>query len=241
MSVILQGKVTDYRTRAQFNEAVRLLGHPLSVRQGSYNGSVGPSAGTHDGGGALDISTTGLTAAQKYRVVKTLRIVGFAAWLRPTRPGVWSEHIHAISVGCPDLAPAAARQVTELRNGGDGLTGTAPDPHRSMGVSVRTWEQYVAARDNLTRIKPVRYGSRGTDVKILRGRLREFITANEGYRTTTTLDPHPVWDVFDKPMSALIWQAHKTLARKTGNKGWRSLRNDIPGESLLNRLGLTAR
>jgi hypothetical protein len=95
----------------------------LTILQGSYNaGGVGASAGTHDGGGAVDLSP--VNAAAK---VHALRKVGFAAWHRSAIPGVWGEHIHAVLVGNVRLAPAAAAQVVDYRNHRDGLAGHSPD------------------------------------------------------------------------------------------------------------------
>jgi hypothetical protein len=95
----------------------------LTILQGSYNaGGVGASAGTHDGGGAVDLSP--VNAAAK---VHALRKVGFAAWHRLAIPGVWGEHIHAVLVGNVRLSPAAAAQVVDYRNHRDGLAGHSAD------------------------------------------------------------------------------------------------------------------
>lgn len=95
----------------------------LTVVQGSYNaGGVGASAGTHDGGGAVD-----LTPVNWQEKVHALRAVGFAAWHRPALPGVWGEHIHCILIGNAKLSPAAAAQVVDYRNHRDGLAGHAAD------------------------------------------------------------------------------------------------------------------
>jgi len=98
------------------------------VIQGSYNNGVDQSAGTHDGGGAVDISEYGWSDSFTRWAVKQGRLCGFAAWHRPTLPGVWTEHTHAVAIGDPELAPSARAQVTEYYNGGDGLVGTTPDP-----------------------------------------------------------------------------------------------------------------
>jgi hypothetical protein len=102
--------------------AEKRLGYELTIMQGSYNRGVGASAGTHDGGGAVD-----LAPYDHARKVLVLRQVGFAAWYRPALPGVWPDHVHAIAIGDPDLAPVAARQVTAYYNGRDGLAGNGPD------------------------------------------------------------------------------------------------------------------
>src|SRR6478752_3609144 len=82
------------------------------VVQGSYNaGGVSASAGTHDGGGALDLSVYGFDNEKWH--VKQGRLAGFAAWYRPTRPGLWNEHIHAIAIGDPEASSGAKQQVDE--------------------------------------------------------------------------------------------------------------------------------
>lgn len=138
---------TDARTAEMLAEAERLGGN-LPVTQGSYNTSVSASAGTHNGGGALDFSVRGLTRAQINRRVKALREVGFAAWFRPARPGVWGPHIHAIAIGTKDLAPLAKTQVKAYRSGRDGLKGNGVDIHRNLGVAPTTWERYQAAKED---------------------------------------------------------------------------------------------
>jgi hypothetical protein len=96
------------------------------ITQGSYSTSVSASAGTHDGGGALDISVNGMSRAEMHRAVKALRTAGFAAWLRG--PPSFDPHIHAIAIGDGDASPAAKDQVTDYRHGRDGLAYHGPDP-----------------------------------------------------------------------------------------------------------------
>jgi hypothetical protein len=114
----------DRYTVAAIQATEARLGFQLRIFQGSYNvGRVTASAGTHDGGGAVDVAATSDPA----RVVRALRAVGFAAWHRPELPGVWGEHIHAILIGNTKAAPSALRQVTAYRNHRDGLASNAPD------------------------------------------------------------------------------------------------------------------
>lgn len=140
--VRVDGHLTNRRTARMLAEAER-LGGALRITQGSYNrGGVAASAGTHDGGGVLDLSVRALTLTQINRRVHALRTVGFAAWHRPALPGLWGPHIHAVAVGTRDLAPIAARQVAALRRGRDGLAGHGLDRHRAMRLPVTTWENY---------------------------------------------------------------------------------------------------
>ncbi len=114
------------RTLSMLNQAQRLYraaGGTLDLRraiaQGSYNpGVVAASFGTHDGGGAVDISVRSpVTWEVLYDeidpLLAALRTAGFAAWLRDTGslyPGS-PIHIHAIAIGDAELSPAARGQV----------------------------------------------------------------------------------------------------------------------------------
>ena len=115
-------QITNY---ALFAMEKRLGYNPgsLTVLQGSYNkGGVSASAGTHDGGGAVDLSPVNWQEK-----VHAARAVGFAAWHRPAIPGLWGEHIHMILIGNAKLSPAAAAQVTDYRNHRNGLADHAAD------------------------------------------------------------------------------------------------------------------
>lgn len=102
---------------------------PWTLAQGSYNaGGVVNSAGTHDGGGAVDIGAASLSDKQVRASVKWLRKAGFAAWFRPAAPGVWGPHIHAILLGHRTASPGARQQMDAYRNHRDGLAGNRIDP-----------------------------------------------------------------------------------------------------------------
>lgn len=143
--------VLNARTRAMLDHAQRLYEAQAGRRyarfvitQGSYNpGVVAASFGTHDGGGAVDISvrdpeTWQVLEAEMPAMIYALRVAGFAAWVRaegslyPNSP----VHIHAVAVGDRDLSPAAWAQVYGPGGylaGYDGLPadrgGPNPDPH----------------------------------------------------------------------------------------------------------------
>jgi peptidoglycan hydrolase-like protein with peptidoglycan-binding domain len=141
--VLYDGHTVNARTAAMLNAASHRLGAGchLGITQGSYNaGGVGASAGTHDGGGAADLDMGRLCGKKARRVVRALRIVGFAAWHRFPIPGVWGEHIHAIAISDPDLAPAAQDQVWDFYTHHDGLAGNGADTGPRVGFN--TWERY---------------------------------------------------------------------------------------------------
>lgn len=122
---------------------------PLVITQGCYNaGGVAASAGTHDGGGAVDIRARDLSDAQIAEAVLKLRHVGFAAWHRLPSQGPWVEHIHCIAIGCPDLSSGAAYQVTAYKEGLNGLANRGKDDGPRTYVDW-TWEKYKAAFPDL--------------------------------------------------------------------------------------------
>lgn len=50
-----------------------------------------------------------------------------AAWHRTPAQGRWVDHIHAVVVGHPKLAPSAARQITAYLNRKNGLANGGRD------------------------------------------------------------------------------------------------------------------
>ncbi|MFB9723444.1 peptidoglycan-binding domain-containing protein [Planobispora longispora] len=135
------GVVVNTRTRSMLAEAKRLLGRNLVLLQGSYNPGGDPtSAGTHDGGGVVDISVEGMNPATRAAAVRALRSVGFAAWTRNPRQGDWPWHIHAAAISDTDLSSQAQHQVGDYYLGLNGLAGRGPDD--GPKVTIRTWEEY---------------------------------------------------------------------------------------------------
>lgn len=122
--VLRDGKPVDWLTDLALKAAERRLGYKLTVVQGHRVGAgVAASASTHDRWGVVD-----LLPWDWENKVHVLRAIGFAAWHRPAIAGLWSEHIHAVLIGHPDLDPMAARQIDSYRAHRDGLKSNAPDP-----------------------------------------------------------------------------------------------------------------
>lgn len=141
--VSFEGVTLDTRTRDMFIRLRWKLELPLVLTQGSYS-NVAASAGTHSGGGALDIRARDLTDTERKRVELGARQLGFAAWLRTPQQGDWPYHIHGIAIGCPDMSPAAADQVVAYKRGRNGLANNGPDTGPG-GYRDMTWEKYEAA------------------------------------------------------------------------------------------------
>ncbi|MEU5876260.1 peptidoglycan-binding protein [Spirillospora sp. NPDC047279] len=138
--------VINTRTKKMLAEASkRLGGRKLVLDQGSYNPGGDPtSAGTHDGGGVVDISVKGMSSATRVKVVRELRRVGFAAWVRSPRQGDWPWHIHANAINDTDLSAQAQHQVGDYYLGLNGLAGRGKDD--GPKVPIRTWEEYQRLR-----------------------------------------------------------------------------------------------
>ncbi|WP_329086924.1 peptidoglycan-binding protein [Actinomadura citrea] len=135
------GAVVNTRTQSMLAEAKRLLGRDLALDQGSYNPGGDPtSAGTHDGGGVVDVSVQGMDSATRTTVARALRRVGFAAWVRSPSQGDWPWHIHAAAINDTDLSSQAQHQTGDYYLGLNGLSGRGPDD--GPKVTIRTWEEY---------------------------------------------------------------------------------------------------
>lgn len=135
------GVIVNTRTRDMLAEAERLLGRDLVLDQGSYNPGGDPtSAGTHDGGGVVDISVEGMGPAARTAAARALRRVGFAAWVRSPEQGDWPWHIHAAAISDTDLSSQAQHQTGDYYLGLNGLAGRNPDD--GPQVAIRTWEEY---------------------------------------------------------------------------------------------------
>lgn len=140
--VIFRGRVMDKKTQAFLRAMEQRLGYELTIVQGSYNaGGVSASAGTHDGGGVVD-----LVSWDHRRKVRVARELGAFAWFRPDLPGVWGEHVH---LGIRDhgrLSSAAKAQQAgfDADPARNGLANNAvdrtwhPDPSVTFRYRART-------------------------------------------------------------------------------------------------------
>lgn len=142
------GKRVNTRTRLMLAAADARVSFAIALSQGSYNpGGVGASAGTHDGGGVVDISVAGLGTTQRWQLVRALRTVGFAAWLRTPSQG-FIYHVHAVAIGDPDIwqrdgGHVARDQVCDYYKGLNGLASHAADNTPSAyRVPFTWWERF---------------------------------------------------------------------------------------------------
>lgn len=135
----VDGMWINQRTYAMLQHAAELYGGPIgitgpAITQGSYTNGIVASFGTHQGGGAVDISVRSpvdgsVLDKEIDPLLKALRVAGFAAWLRePDELGPGSViHIHAIAIGDDELSPAAAEQLTGDYGYFRGYSGLPPE------------------------------------------------------------------------------------------------------------------
>jgi hypothetical protein len=150
-----RGVRVNTRTKQMLTSADRLVTWNITLSQGSYcglqsNGCASASAGTHDGGGTIDVSVSGLSTTQRWRTVKALRTVGFAAWLRTPAQG-FPYHIHAVAIGDPDLwqrdgAFTNRDQVADYYVGKNGLAGHGSDDTPTAYRAPFTWWEKYSKR-----------------------------------------------------------------------------------------------
>lgn len=130
--------------------AAGIIRERLDFYQGAYHKGTAASAGTHDGGGAVDAyphqggpaNSKGQKIWEKWGAICYYRY-----------PPLFGYHNHVLWRGCPHLAPLARRQVGgAVRSGWNGLSGRSARYGQKAIVPSRTWEQAVKKYE----IKPVK-------------------------------------------------------------------------------------
>ena len=147
--VSYRGVTMNVRTKVMLQRAEAIahkLGVPVpfQISQGSYSHSVSASGGTHDGGGALDIRDVMYSRSTQLKMVKALRMAGFAAWSRGHGDGM-PQHIHAIAIGDRQMSGAARNQVNAYFHGRNGLANNGQDYDHQVG---RPYPKWAAAFHN---------------------------------------------------------------------------------------------
>jgi hypothetical protein len=125
------GVLLDQQTITAFLAAERMAGFPLEIMQGSWSTGVSASAGTHAGGGALDVSLRDAAGnlrpdLEQVRIVWAMRRAGLRTWRRTPAQG-FPYHAHGIMSGDPLVSPAAASQLVQWNAGQNGLADHGPD------------------------------------------------------------------------------------------------------------------
>lgn len=111
----------------KYQKLAAVIGSGIYLRpiQGSYSTSVNASAGTHAGGGAMDIELDGHTFTTARMVeTKARDECDLLMWVR-----WWSgnHHGHILDPQCPNLSSTAAAQFVLFGKGYDGLIGNTAD------------------------------------------------------------------------------------------------------------------
>jgi hypothetical protein len=153
----VNGSILNQRTLSMLAHAQELYGGQLdltgnAITQGSFSNAVSASFGTHQGGGAVDLS---VMERGTYTVLwddidpllHALRAAGFAAWLREYGELYQDSpiHIHAIAIGDQELSPAAQEQLTGVAGYFRGYSGlpvpenATPTPDRYGGPILCQW------------------------------------------------------------------------------------------------------
>ena len=123
---------------ASLEMAEEVSGVKIIVTQGGYNrGGVAASAGTHDGGSVIDIQIKHLSASDQNKLVKFLRLCGWAAWIRRPSQG-FVLHIHAVRCGSGYASYGARQQVVQYKNRQNGLANRRADTEPWQGYY--TWD-----------------------------------------------------------------------------------------------------
>jgi len=138
--------------QALYEAAGGTINFRQAITQGGYNnGFVAASFGTHDGGGAVDLSVRSpvdfsILTDEIPLMIRALRVAGFAAWLREADELYAGSpiHIHAIAIGDLELSQAAREQIDGIfgyLRGYDGLPrdNGIPQPDRSGEMVVCQW------------------------------------------------------------------------------------------------------
>lgn len=137
--VTFRGVTINKRTRDMLLWAEQDCGIRLTLAQGSYNrGGVAASAGTHDGGGVVDIAGWGVSKKDRRKILRSLKRAGFAAWFRSRSQG-FDPHFHACAFGDKDMAGGARAQLASFDRGRDGLAYDRPDPNPWRPRRKRRW------------------------------------------------------------------------------------------------------
>jgi hypothetical protein len=141
--------VLNQRYADMLAEVERLLGRKLTIVQGSYRGicrcfSLCRYPRTTE---ACSTSVRGTSpAAERNAAILAARQVGFAAWYRTEAQG-FDPHTHGVAIGDQELPVSAQNQVTQYKQGRNGLAShgadDGPDGYRNV-----TWESYKAAHNS---------------------------------------------------------------------------------------------
>lgn len=147
----------DATTKQILNVANRLLKlskfggevEKMTATQGSYRPYTSYSGSTHTGCAAID-----LTAFNWRNRLIVLDLLGATACHRTPAQGDWPEHIHSATRGMECAARSLQGQIAEVENGGDGLSGSRPDPDKEYRSGLWPTAVYKGRTGTLKALSP---------------------------------------------------------------------------------------
>src|SRR5690606_38885804 len=124
-------------------KAAGVIKYSVDFYQLGYRTDVSASAGTHAGGGVVDV------AQYSDKAIRIWREAGWAMWHRTPAQG-FMHHGPGVLEGCPHLPSAARSQLTQYHNGTNGLRGHGKDD--GPRIKLPDWDD--AIRDYLRETAP---------------------------------------------------------------------------------------
>lgn len=121
---------------------------PMTATQGSYRPKTSYSGSTHTGCAAVD-----LTAWNWRNRIHILDLLGNVPCHRTRSQGPWPEHLHIMTNGMGCAAASLRWQIVEVQNGGDGLSGSRPDPDRALRSGLWPLAVYQGRTGRLTALQ----------------------------------------------------------------------------------------
>jgi len=168
--VYFRGFPMNARDAAMVLDAERRFGATVAITQGPFHPGVGASSGTHDGGGAIDWSLSGMSSRRKRKWDRAVKDTGWCAWHRPYVYQLWPEHEHGVARGCRNLSELARWQADvafDARKSGlvDGAYDGSYRPDPEVEFQYRAWVRAEMDRRQIAQLRE----DIGTAFRVIRG------------------------------------------------------------------------
>lgn len=206
---------------------------------GSYQTSTVASAGTHAGGGAVDIDLRNVPADKRKWVADQGRLVGLQiSWHRRYIAGLWTWHAHVLDPACTKLSSAAVGQCLECFAGGDGLVGSTVDGNTRANISVlksifnNRFQVSTPASPNPTPVPVVITDV--TRVKSLQTATRAWMGVNGIWENQTDIDLRNTRAVALEKYSGAYFKKWSLEQRKRMQASWGVVKDGIWGGATKN-------
>lgn len=221
-----RGVIVCKHSVAKYNAWAASLGADILLKPlpgcGSYQTSTVASAGTHAGGGAIDVSLVNVPSTKRKWVADKGRTSGLqVSWHRNYVAGLWTWHAHALDPACSLLSKAAVSQCYEFANGGDGLVGTTPDGNTRVNAEelVRIFKnRLVATTDTI-------FGD--AKVRLLQQAVHQTVDGLWGEQTD--IDLRNTGAVAVEKYTGRYFKAWGSTQRKRMQKSWGTTQDGVWG------------